>query len=255
MTAIAIIYDHVKNLFVASADGRCELGDGTIASDSVQKIFSTQQRRLNAAYSMSGLATIGSVETIKKLHEQIETLSKRNFSSGYEFANKVSFNVKRIFEKALEDERLPNIPSEENAPENEKGRFLKIFLLGFYGKNPFLTCHALYFHGKEHPIERRQHDTELSASQSRFVYTGSDPIAAMLFGNAPLDPRLETYKREIVGADALKTTTTYIRACSDEIAVTIDPYCHLIGGHIHAAEVTKNGFNWLNRPFSSSTQT
>lgn len=250
MTAIAIIFDHVNIQFVVAADGRCKLGGtaAVIASESVQKIFPMRQGKLNAAYSMSGLARIDSFETSEKLRAQVENLSKRSFSSGYEFASKVSFNIKRVFEKALKDGSLQNIPTEDNAPEDEKGRFLKIFLLGFYGRNPFLTCHALYFHGKNCPLERRHHDTELSAFQSPFIYTGSDLIAAMLFGGAPLDPRLESYKREINGADALKTTTTYIQACSDEIAVTIDPYCHLIGGHIHAAEMTPDGFRWLIPP-------
>jgi hypothetical protein len=49
-------------------------------------------------------------------------------------------------------------------------------------------------------------------------------------------------------ADALGATTTYIRACSDPVALGIDPYCRLIGGHIHAAQISKNEFRWLIPP-------
>jgi hypothetical protein len=258
MTAIAVIFDHIKDQFTIAADGRCASLPGpllNIKTDSQQKIFPFQRGPLNLAFCISGLAQIDSFESMKELSAQVETLSLKHFNSGYEFASKVSSGIKRVFEKALKDGRLETIPTSEELQSQESGRFLKIMMLGYYGRNPFLVIRAFYFHGKGFPVEIRTLDAELSQPQSLVRCFGSQPISDMLFGNAPIDPRMEHYKRTMSGADTLAATTTYIRACSDQAAIAIDPYCRMIGGYIHAAQISKNEFRWLIQPTPTSPPT
>jgi hypothetical protein len=179
MTAIAVIFDHSNYQFTIAADGRCAPSSGTtVKTDSQQKISPFRRGSLNMAFCMSGLAQIDSFETMKELSAQVETLSLKYFNSGYEFASKVSSGIKRVFEKALKDGRLETIPTSEELQSQESGRFLKIMMLGFYGRNPFLAISVFYFHGKGFPIEIRTLDAELSQKLVRCF--GCIPISDML---------------------------------------------------------------------------
>jgi hypothetical protein len=156
MTAISIVYDPPNGRFVIAADGRCALGspDGRtmVKTDTQRKIFHVANRTMNLAYSMSGFAGSmdGTFETVAEAEKQISNLSKRQFDSGYAFAEKFSFNMTKVLEKAMNTRRLSEIPSLEGLSDGEKGRKFKFYLLGYYRDRPFWTEIRFYSDEKGH---------------------------------------------------------------------------------------------------------
>jgi hypothetical protein len=186
-----------------------------------------------------------SFETIVEAKTQIDALAKRKFIDGQQFADKVSFNMAKVVEKAIETERLPTNLGLEGLPAEERGRLFKLYLCGYYKGLPLLRVDRFYHDEKNHNVLVRSQNFELS--QSQIVFTGSDKIAAMIYGDETIDPRIAKYK-PASNERALGMATSFIRACSDPIAMEIDPWCKIIGGHTHAAEITKSGIRWLVPP-------
>jgi hypothetical protein len=249
MTAIAVSFDPLENRFEIAADGRCatSIQPIQVKTDTEQKIFNTQNlsRSVNVAYAMTGFARIGSFEMIAEVQKQIETLSKRQFSDGYEFCEKACFNMTKVLEKALRDGNIPAIPVSTELPPEEAGRICRIFLLGFFQDNPFFRIASFHYDDGTHCFRVGWRDLKLL--QHCIFPFGSDRIEGMLFGTVTIDPRLAHYAQS-KAPDTLTAITNYIRACSHPAAVELDPWCRMIGGHIHAAELSKNAFRWLIPP-------
>jgi hypothetical protein len=198
---------------------------------------------------MSGVAMTddGSFETIAEAEKQITMLSGRRFIDGYEYAAKFCFNMARVLEKAERSGRIPAIPTSEKLPHEEKGKIFTFFLCGYYKGLPFLKIASFYHDEVKNRINIRPEDFELS--QSRLACTGSEKIASMIYGDAAVDPRIAKYKHDPNNdAYGLEATAAFIKACSDPAVLQIDPWCRIVGGHLHAAELTKNGFRWLISP-------
>jgi hypothetical protein len=249
MTAIAVSFDSAQKRFVIAADGRVATRTlpVQVLTDSQQKIFSLQNRTTTLAYMMTGLARSGSFDIPTELSEQIRALAARSFADGYAFVHKLGFNMTRIMEKAVKDGRLSDIPDCDELPPEEKGRMLRIFPVGFYAGVPFWAIVSLYHDRENHRFSLRYQDFELT--QFRTVPLGSTKIEAMVYGDAQVDPRMLPYRQAADNAaNALVRTETFIKACSDPLSAEIDPWCRMIGGRLHAAELTKDGFAWLIPP-------
>ncbi len=251
MTAIAVAYDPIASRFVIAADGRCasDALPMVIKTDKQQKIFPIQKEHMTIAYAMTGFASTddGSFETIVEADRQVKLLAKRQFVDGYEFSGKFCFNMTRVIEKALETGRIAKISASEELPQEERGRMLRFFILGFFKRKAFWRIASFYHNEMTHRLSVRPQDLELS--QFRFACTGSDKIASMIYGNATVDPRIAAYKHTPSGdAEALTATTNFVKACSDPAAVAVDPWCRIVGGYIHAAELTQIGFRWSIPP-------
>jgi hypothetical protein len=248
MTAIAIAFDPKERRFVIAADGRSATTAPSleVKTDSAQKIFPARSASANLAYSMTGVVQIGSFDIITNLHQQIAVLMKRKFTDGYAFTGKLCFNMTKVMLKALEDGRIPAIPTSQELPPEEKGRAITFLVFGFFGGKAFWVTSSLYFNNEMRRFDVRHQNHEVS--QYLLICTGSEAIRSMIFGNTALDPRLAEYKTNNNCACALTLTTNYIKACSHPAAAEIDPYCRIIGGHIHAAEVTNSAFRWLISP-------
>jgi hypothetical protein len=251
MTAISMAYDLPNGRFVIAADGLCASdvrpGKMEIKTDKQQKIFPVETEFMSMAYSMSGFAGFGTglFETIVEGGEQIKALAKCRFDNGYEFAKSFCTNMANGVEKARVTGNIPVIPRVEELPAGERGRLFKFYLLGYHSGFPFFSECRFYHIEQTNRIQVRMDSPELS--QSKTFFTGSDPIAAMIYGNAPIDPRIAKHK-PAPRADALEMATSFINACSDPGAVEIDPWCRIIGGRLHAAEITQSGFRWLIPP-------
>ena len=248
MTAIAVAFDHSEKSFVIASDGRCATSTMPvqIKTDTQQKIHFEQTQYVAIVYAMTGLAAIGSFETMTAVHGQIQMLSKRKFNDGYEYADKLCFNLTKVFEKALEDGRIPMIPMAGDLPPEETGRLFRLLLFGHFRKKPFLKIASFYYNENVPHFRLRAQDEALS--QNGIFPFGSDEIARMIFGDGAIDPRIAHFKYDRNHPDAQTATTNFVKACSHPAALEIDPWCRIVGGHIHAAELTKNGFAWLIPP-------
>jgi len=249
MTAIAIVYAHHDGTFVMAADGRRASGaleQITIHNDTDQKVFLASSPHTNIAYAISGLSVIGErlFETIAETKRQIDQLVDKRFLSGHHYADEVSRGLASVLEMAIATRRIPANITQPGLPPEEKGRVFKLYICGYYEQLPFLRVDRFYLDGGNR-VSMRHQDFELSHSQ--IACTGSDKIAAMIYGNVPMDPRIAKYKPpERTGA--LGMASSFIQACSDTAALGIDPWCAIIGGHVHAAEIAKEESRWLIPP-------
>ena len=251
MTAISMAYDLPNERFVIAADGRCALkgigGEIETKTDEQQKIFPVESEFMSMVYAMTGFAGFGNglFETIVEGGEVIRSLYKYRFHDGYEFAKKFSENMANAVQVARKTGRFPVIPPSEGLAAGEQGRLFKFYLLGYYGGFPFFAESRFYHIEETDHIQVRGSNPELCQSQT--LFTGSDLIAAMIYGNALTDPRIAKHK-PAKSADALEVATGFINACSDPAAVEIDPWCRIVGGRLHAAEISLSGFRWLISP-------
>jgi hypothetical protein len=254
MTAIAVSFDSAQRRFVIATDGRVasQTLPMHVLTDSQQKIFFLENKLFTVAYSMTGLSRSSSFDMLAEIRGQMETLAARRFADGYAFVHKLGFNMTKVLERAVKENRITNLLDCDDLAPEEKGRMLRILPLGFYGGMPFWAIASLYYDRANHRFSVRYQDFELD--QFRTAPLGSDKIAAMIYEGGPVDPRLQRYRDAAdIAPDALARTAVFVQACSDPVAVEIDPWCRTIGGHLHAAELTETGFRWLIPPVAART--
>jgi hypothetical protein len=181
------------------------------------------------------------------IHRQIQMLSSRRFNNGGEYATSLCSNLKKMLERAIADGRLPDIPASPDLPPQETGRVFRLILLGYCQGVPFFTVRGFYYRQQTRTFGVRPENMNLSGNV--IFPIGCDPIAGMVFGAEEIDHRIAQFKNNPnLESDALRATTNYVKACSNPAAVEIDPSCRSIGGHIHAAKLTLDGFEWLIPP-------
>jgi hypothetical protein len=250
MTAIAAAYDPADKRFVIAADGRCAAPTLPlrVKTDDDQKVFDSHTRFARIMFAMSGAANIGSFELTGPVHRQIEMLSKRKFPNGYEFASTLCRNLIRVLQNALEDGRITDVRPREDLPPEEKGRLFTIYLVGFFEGVPFFRVSTFYFDKSSRRFTPPR-DQNPDLQNPNIIYTGSEKIQRMVTGKEDIDPRLAQFridpnKRPDVRTDALNL----VRACCHPDAKEIDIDYWRYGGTIHAAELTKDGFIWIEAP-------
>jgi hypothetical protein len=258
MTAIAVAYDYSAKKFVVAADGRCSTASTpmTIKTDKQQKIFFAESRQMSIIYAMTGFSSMSDhdsgvtlFDTVTEAGRQLNSLGKRPFSDGYELSRKFCSLMAKAFENAVKG--IPQVPVTPDLPPEEAGRIFRFFLLGFFRGLPFWRIASFYYDPAVSRVRTRMQDFELS--HNNFAGTGSDKIRQMLYTNVPIDPRIARYRiDENTHADALERVIRYVKACSDSSAAEIDPWCQIVGGHLHAAEVTTSGFMWVIPPLTDS---
>lgn len=256
MTAIAAGYDPADMRFVLAADGRCAVATLPlqIKTDEDQKVFFAHTRFASVMYAMSGLAIIGSFELTGPVHRQIELLSKRKFANGYEFASTLSRNLIRVLQNALEDGRITHVPMRQDLPPEEHGRLFTAYLVGFFQGIPFFRVSTFYFD----ELSQRfllPRDQNPNLQNFHITYTGSEKIQRMVTGNENMDPRIAHYLIDPNKKPDLRTAAmNLVRACCHPDAAAIDADYWRYGGHIHAGELTRDGFTWIEAPKNRSTQ-
>lgn len=249
MTAISMLYDGSK--FVVAADGRCRADDPSMSkereTDQAQKIFPIENRDVIAAYGITGMSGTedGRFDFDEEYKRQVGALSLGRFHCGQDYIHRLCMNMKRELLKAHHDGRIPEFPNYTQLAEEEQGRFSRLFVCGYFRGSPFWMEEKFYYEQQSGRIRLSAEHHDLVP---RILSTGSDIIGNLIYGTvATLDPRISHY-RKTMGDGPLEYVTSFIKACSDPIAVEIDPLCAAIGGHIHAAKITREGFRWLIEP-------
>jgi hypothetical protein len=137
-------------------------------------------------------------------------------------------------------------PADGSFDEDEPGRTIaRIFLDGYL--NGYPRCSAVrLFH-----VDRILQPPEI-VQQELFnppIIYGSPIITNALFGLMP-DARFAQYFVRWTSPLQVETvkqiSRSYIDACAVPLAIELDDFCLSIGGHLHAATVTRDaGFQWL----------
>jgi hypothetical protein len=256
LTAIAAAFEPSERRFVIAADGLCasDTIPMQIRSEEDQKIFFSQTRFASLVYAMAGLANAGNFELISAVHRQTEILSKRKFSNGYEYASQLCLSLIKVLQKAKDDGRIARVPLRQDLPPEEKGRLFTLYLLGFFEGNPFFRISRFYYDEMSGKFLSPR-DQIPTLQDFPVFYIGSTNIQKGVMGEVPIDPRLAKYSlSETEKRDPRKTTINLVEACCDPVAVEVDPACRMIGGHIHAGELTRDEFTWIEGPKNPSRQ-
>jgi hypothetical protein len=92
---------------------------------------------------------------------------------------------------------------------------------------------------------------------------GSVAIGDLLFNSkfglmlhTPPDERFSAFRKSFPTDDwgsitlpqSAEIAMDYIRACDSDLGRKLDPICKTIGGHIHVAQITPKGFQWIIPP-------
>ena len=258
MTAISMLYTPNQG-FIMAADGRAKADDPTASRDEeteeAQKIFLVATDNLRMAYSLAGFAvTEGrTFDVLAECQKEIRTLSPKRFSSGYDYVYKLCMNIKRVVGKARRDGIIDSFPTNQHLAIEERGRTFRLFFVGYFRGGPFWIEVGFYYDSATNRVRIRSNNREVG--QQLVLCVGSEIISNWMYDpNAKPDPRFAKYKVAVPleAGKELNYTTSFIRACSDPNAVEIDPICSSIGGHIHAAEVSRDSVRWLIEPKSSA---
>lgn len=91
-------------------------------------------------------------------------------------------------------------------------------------------------------------DITLPAIRRRPTIHGADVLAKSMFeGDALNAPTYSGSWGLIMNVgDVTAAAQAYIRACGEARNIEIEPFCALIGGHIHGAVVALTGFRWVD---------
>lgn len=240
--------------FIMGADGRKRVDDISRESNPelaaehdskvAQKIFPILAPEMTIAYAIAG-NVIGDTPPFDALIE-CAALAGRAKTENYENARKL---VNR-FCKGLTDavNRVGHFPEIDR---NQDGSFTIIDLIfaGYFRKEPFVI-----YAGIRHSNKNAEYGVQ-PMSLAGLLY-GSAVVRKRMyddFGNPVLDsPFAEFIQdprqiRSLDGSD--KYVRGYIQACSTDLALSMDEArCKKIGGHIHIAELTPDGFRWRKAP-------
>jgi hypothetical protein len=220
-------------------------------SESQQKIFNAQWNGKDFAYVVMG--TISSkgktFDLLAEARDSIRSLSKERVNDYSEYIHRFAARIHVAFERAKREGRLKTYGGNPlSSSEEARKTVAQIFILGYFRKHDPTLATLTFVH--ENQIMPVPHVT-LDTPPRHDTFVGSSTIAKLLFqGN---DPRFSKYVIPKSVTDRLDVAAEhgigFIRACSDPMAVAIDPVCAGIGGHIHVAEITpEGGFRWRIPP-------
>ena len=253
MTAISMFFP--MDRFLIAADGRCRSDDPTgkekdKETDKATKIFMVEKPIVKMACAMSGFAlTPEGFDTLAEYRQAATALPPSGFSSGYDYFHRICSNVKRAVVKAQKDGHIKGFPANDELPEDHRDRKFRLLALGYFRENPFWIEGAFYHDKAKDLLTIRMNSIPVNQPGTRCIGPCT-AIIQMIYGNTTPDPRLAKYKKS--KDNPLEYTTSLIEALSDPAAAEIEPLCASVGGHIHAAEVTREGARWLIPPIAQA---
>lgn len=248
VTAIVVI--STDDGFIIAADGRGRWSDSELTStlklpddDNLQKIFHTKCGHNDILYAVVGWIRdpLGGYDLIKTMQEATGELRGRQFASLDDFIHAVIDPVSGAIRKAMETGHIP-IPSDRNEA------LAGMHLASYFNDEPSLGFVQFWSDGRAFrtvqtpPREPRFYG---SATILYILRTESDERFREYFH--PSFRSLETQKT-LIEAEAL--ARAYIAACSNPIAEEIEPRCKGIGGRVHIARLSRDGFFWIDPPIA-----
>jgi hypothetical protein len=262
MTAIAWMWAPCG--FALAADGRYRLHNSDSyqatkieQSETEQKIFNFRFKGRDMAYALTG-AVSSEPKTFNlttEMTNSVTAISEKGCQSIYDLLCRLSDRLKGAFLQAQKDGRLGRFRADANVAEND-GAFgiSSVYFAGYFSKKKPSFANLRLSHREQVLCEP---SLRFETPPEHHWYVGSEKISQLLFEGK--DERLAKYHRPLHRdssiQDAIAAAKGYIEACSDPIAVTIDPNCLSIGGRVHVATITRQyGFKWVpgNEPISQT---
>jgi hypothetical protein len=248
----AIFRSFTSEGFVMAADGlRLTPGDPASRKEHVQKIFCISDATRTLAFALAGCVYTSTdngyvFDFAAEVGRAAKMLAAENLPTLNRYTETVSEIVSAILRDAVSTKLLVEYPDDcAEGSAGELGRTIAyLFLLGYYTGRPEWTS-ARFWH--ENQVLQPPTVFAEPARHGLARASGSDRIFNLLRDRT--DPRFFAYLTDTSNynlAEAVKFGENYIRACSDPLAVEIDPRCATIGGRIHIATVKpESGFQWV----------
>ena len=215
-----------------------------------KRFFLSKSNFVHLVYAVTGFSSNndGTFDVAVEAKKQAETLPTGQFSDGHDYVHRFCLNIKRALIAARRDGRIPEFPNNDHLPPEERSRKFRLFFVGYFKSLPLWMEVGFYHDAENDRIRVRPQHFEIAMNIHRI---GSQALANMMYNEqAVVDPRVANYKQGPRDG-MLEYFISYIKACSDPIALEIDPQCKAIGGHIHAAEITTSGVKWLIEPLGA----
>jgi hypothetical protein len=248
----AILRMYTPQGFVIVADGRSTDREMELTGeeDETQKIFNISGGGHHIAFSSSGVAQLShSFSLIKEILRVSASLSSAKCKNLAGYANRLASGVNRSLGEAkaagLFKEFLTGVPATLTPGANG---IAMTFLDAFYNGIPQRA--AITFRHKDQRLISPDVVSEPVTPGARFVL-GCRDVEHLLFDTQ--DPRFAAYRRRPKNIpptleDVGDCLSGYVLACGDPEALKIDPKCAMIGGRVHIAHVTPQGFQWQIPP-------
>lgn len=250
MTATAIIY--TSEGFAIAADGR-ELWEDPVAhkrtlpdgGDEVQKIFCTRREQGTLAYVLRGgvASEHRSFDLEAELRDRLLLLNRSEFNTCADFLGLLATHLASAIKVADQAGKLKE-PLEA-----------RISFAGYFKNAPSWIDLRFSSHpGLGDPIHQLVEPYPGRDLRPGAVMVSGYPIVRDLI--LEHDPRFAQFFPQygkpvhtMPLQEAACYAKGYIDAFASPLALTLDPSCEAIGGHVHVATVTPgDGFQWVVRP-------
>jgi hypothetical protein len=241
-TAISRIY--VDAGFTVAADGReLHTETGSVSSNSEQKIFGLHHRSGHLACAVTGTGRIGEnyrlSQELPKLAAGLEGLEALSVG---EYAERLGNGLKQSIDKRFSWVK--------------KSVTINLLLDGYIDGEPgrakvTIVCGST-------PVAVMVEESP-NLFPGMAIGFGSKLIHSLLFAETLQHETLRPYwtvcRQEVRTLDQAEAVAHAIveAQCDERVAVLDHEHCSSIGGHIHIAEITANGFKWRTPPLCAST--
>jgi hypothetical protein len=232
MTAIASAF--TSEGFVIGSDSR-QLGKGnTIFSEASQKIFNFNYRHVDAAYAWCGetKAINESNQVLYDLYEITRAALTSAVQAGrIPFPSFIQQCCDGIYEGIIKSPIVRQITNADSSPESRA----RMLLNGYFYRQPFMA--EFHLRDKDRIRVQAENASMPLPSPTRNLFNGCAR-------------QNEKYKSVLPTTthEALKFVSDYIQECIDNS----DPDCFGMGGHLHMAHLTSDGFYWIDAPRNST---
>jgi hypothetical protein len=256
LSAIAAVYT-TKYGFAIGADGRARLSDQAAAteaqkrmeSEQEQKIFEAKTGKANLAYAVTGTGYNAdkTFSVVVETQKAATDLAMKEFANHLEYVERFSQFVSERIAEAHKEGRFDYLPTPTrlSAPGKEN-TIVHLFFCGYFRATPFAYDVEIVNEAEILAC----YPTQTRLREMAPMVLGSKKIAELIYKP---DNRFKKYAVRITETspmqDAIACVRGYLEACSTPLARKLDPFCEIVGGHIHIATVTPQcGFQWSTPP-------
>jgi hypothetical protein len=243
--------------FVMAADGNVTNLGREILYTNAQKIFQIPGRPI--AYGLYGFIHLDNADEqensvpILDLSETVSIAARRLSSENCADAMTVGEQIAAPVHIALSEAKDRGLKSYPGFSENlAVSTILHVLLWGYFDGSP-AEIDITFWHRDERLGKPSISFMKNNNSKARIV--GSYGVWKSL--TDPNEPKFSKFRTPnlVVPVERLSLSAAaelvenYIKACDSEEGRSVDSFmCPLIGGHIHTAKITPNGFEWIKSP-------
>lgn len=263
-TAIITAYT-LGGMFIA-ADGRTRRehqGVLTVLNDDQQKIFHIADDRACFAFAVTGTAKFTPDDDDSDIlfdfnaavTDAANGLRHVACADALDFCNKLSTTINSMLERSVRNAQEAGKPIRYPSNSDQFGgeMIAFLFLCGHYSHIPLHIVFRFFHRAQNLAVPEVVQRLVVGNS----IISGSQVVSSLLYESS--DPRFAEFRFRpaIPGNLTFEEWATdaknYVAACESEAGLAEDPVlCPGIGGHVHCAKVTPDGFEWIVPPLNFS---